>query len=82
MPTWQGTEHGARHRADHVGLPSGLDGLDLPQVPWVRIVAVVLLIVGFVVQSLGFLMGVAPILLVVAVMLLLLNRSGGHRIPR
>jgi uncharacterized membrane protein required for colicin V production len=45
-------------------------------------VAVVLLILGLAVKTLGFLTGVAPVLLVVAVVLLLLNRFGGRRIPR
>jgi hypothetical protein len=45
-------------------------------------VAVVLLIVGFAAKTLGFLIGVAPLLLMVIVVLLLVNRSGGSRIPR
>jgi uncharacterized membrane protein required for colicin V production len=44
--------------------------------------ALVLLLIGLTVQALGFLIGAAPVLLVVAVVLLLLNRSGGSRIPR
>lgn len=46
------------------------------------LVSVVFLILGVTVKAVDFLLGVAPILLVVAVVLLILNRSGGHRIPR
>jgi CBS-domain-containing membrane protein len=45
-------------------------------------VALVLLIVGLAVETLGFFLGVAPVLLVVAILLLLLNRFRGRRIPR
>ncbi|WP_458781281.1 hypothetical protein [Arthrobacter sp. D3-16] len=45
-------------------------------------VAIVLLIVGLAVETLGFLLGVAPVLLIVAVVLLLLSRFRGRRIPR
>jgi fucose permease len=45
-------------------------------------VAIVLLIVGLAVETLGFLLGVAPVLVVVAVILLLLSRFRGRRIPR
>ncbi|WP_163167232.1 hypothetical protein [Arthrobacter sp. Alg241-R88] len=45
-------------------------------------VAIVLLIVGLAVETLGFLLGVAPVLVVVAVVLLLLSRFRGRRIPR
>jgi hypothetical protein len=44
--------------------------------------AVVLLISGLAVQTLAFLLVAAPVLAVVAVVLLILNRSGGRRIPR
>jgi hypothetical protein len=44
-------------------------------------VAVVLLLIGLTVERLGFLLGVAPILLLVAVALLILHRARGHRIP-
>jgi hypothetical protein len=44
--------------------------------------AVVLLFIGLTVQGMAFLIGAAPVLLVVSVVLLLLNRSGGRRIPR
>jgi uncharacterized membrane protein required for colicin V production len=47
----------------------------------IGIVAVIFLIAGLTVKALGFLLGVAPILLVVAVVLLILNRSHGRRIP-
>lgn len=45
-------------------------------------VAIVLLVVGLAVETLGFLLGVAPVLVVVAVVLLLLSRFRGRRIPR
>jgi hypothetical protein len=44
--------------------------------------AVVLLVIGLTVPGMAFLIGAAPVLLIVAVVLLWLNRSGGHRIPR
>jgi len=44
--------------------------------------AVILLVIGLTVPALGFLIGAGPVLLVVAVVLLLLNRSGGRRIPQ
>jgi hypothetical protein len=45
------------------------------------IVAAVLLALGVAVSTLNFLLGVAPILVIVALVLLFLNRSGGRRIP-
>lgn len=46
------------------------------------VAAAVMLIVGFAVEGLRVLVGVAPVLLAVAGLLLFLNRrSGGHRIP-
>ncbi len=45
-------------------------------------VAIMLLITGLVVQALAFLLVAAPVLTAVAVLLLILNRSGGRRIPR
>jgi cation transporter-like permease len=48
----------------------------------ILVVAVVLFIVGLAVRTLGFLLGVAPVLVVVALVLLLLNRFRGRRIPR
>ncbi len=47
-------------------------------------VAIMLLITGLVVQALAFLLVAAPVLaaVAVAVLLLILNRSGGRRIPR
>jgi uncharacterized membrane protein required for colicin V production len=45
-------------------------------------VAVVLFIVGLAVKTLGFLLGVAPVLLIVAIVLMLLGRFRGRRIPR
>jgi len=43
--------------------------------------ALVVLVIGLTVQSLRFLIGTAPVLLVVAIALLLLHRSRGRRIP-
>ena len=55
----------------------------MKQLVWViAAAALVLLVIGLTVQTLGFLIGAAPVLLVVAVLLLLLNRSKGRRIPR
>ncbi|WP_181884896.1 hypothetical protein [Arthrobacter sp. RT-1] len=48
----------------------------------ILVVAVVLFIVGLAVETLGFLLGVAPMLVIVALVLLLLNRFRGRRIPR
>lgn len=48
----------------------------------ILILAGIFFILGLAVETLGFLMGVAPILLIVAVLLLLLRRSRGRRIPR
>lgn len=45
-------------------------------------VAVVALILGLAVETMRFLLGVAPVLLVVAMILLLLGRFRGRRIPR
>lgn len=45
-------------------------------------VALVLLIIGLTVKSLGFLVGVTPVLLVVSVLVLLMRQYGGRRIPR
>jgi uncharacterized membrane protein required for colicin V production len=50
---------------------------------WViAVAAVVLMVIGLTVRTLGFLIGAAPVLLIIAVVLLLLNRSRGRRIPR
>lgn len=48
----------------------------------ILILAGIFVILGLAVETLGFLLGVAPILLIVAVLLLLLRRSRGRRIPR
>lgn len=45
-------------------------------------VAAVLLILGLAVETMRFLLGVAPVLLVVAMILMLLSRFRGRRIPR
>lgn len=45
------------------------------------VAAVVLFVLGVTVPSLGFLLGAAPVLLVVAVLLMLLRRLRGRRIP-
>ena len=44
--------------------------------------AVVLFIIGVTVQAAGFLLWTAPVLMVAAILLFILNRSGGRRIPR
>ena len=44
--------------------------------------ALLALIVGGTIQAVAFLLWVAPILLVIAVLLFILSRSGGRRIPR
>jgi hypothetical protein len=46
------------------------------------ILAGICFILGLAVETLRFLLGVAPVLLIVAVLLLLLRRSRGRRIPR
>lgn len=48
----------------------------------VGIFAILALIVGGTVKAVAFLLWVAPILLVIAVLLFILKRSGGKRIPR
>jgi hypothetical protein len=44
--------------------------------------AVVALLLGGTIQAVSFLLWIAPVLLVIAVLLFILNRSGGRRIPR
>lgn len=46
------------------------------------ILALVAFIAGSTVEAVAFLLWVAPILLAVAVLLFILRRSGGRRIPR
>ncbi len=46
------------------------------------IAAVALFVLGLAVNTLGFLTGVAPVLLAAALVLLLLSRFRGRRIPR
>ena len=48
----------------------------------VGILALLALIIGATIKAVAFLLWVAPILLVIAVLLFILNRSGGRRIPR
>jgi uncharacterized membrane protein len=48
----------------------------------VGILAFLALIIGGMVKAVAFLLWVAPILLVIAVLLFILKRSGGKRIPR
>jgi hypothetical protein len=48
----------------------------------VGILALLALIIGTTIKAVAFLLWVAPILLVIAVLLFILNRSGGRRIPR
>lgn len=44
--------------------------------------AVILFVIGLTVPTLGFLIGAAPVLLAVALVLLLLRGTKGRRIPR
>ncbi|MBT2519700.1 hypothetical protein [Arthrobacter sp. ISL-28] len=54
----------------------------MKKIMWaVAAAAVVFLIVGGTVDALEFLLWLAPVLLIVAVLLFFLSRSGGHRIP-
>jgi hypothetical protein len=54
----------------------------MKKIMWtVAAVAVVFLIIGATVETAGFLLWVAPILLLGAVLLFFLSRSGGRRIP-
>lgn len=46
------------------------------------VLALLALIIGAMVKAVAFLLWVAPILLVIAVLLFILKRSGGRRIPR
>jgi uncharacterized membrane protein len=49
---------------------------------WIIVaVAVAFFIVGAVVKAVAFLLWVAPVLLLAAVLVFFLNRSGGQRIP-
>ncbi len=48
----------------------------------IALAAVVLFVLGLAVETLGFLAGVAPVLLIAALILLLLGRFRGRRIPR
>ncbi len=48
----------------------------------VGIFALLAVIIGATIQAVAFLLWVAPILLVTAVLLFILNRSRGRRIPR
>ena len=54
----------------------------MKKIMWtVAAVAVVFLIIGAIVETAGFLLWVAPILLLGAVLLFFMSRSGGRRIP-
>jgi CBS-domain-containing membrane protein len=44
--------------------------------------AIVALLLGGTIQAVGFLLWIAPVLLLIAILLFILNRSGGRRIPR
>jgi hypothetical protein len=48
----------------------------------VGILAVVALLLGVALQALSFLLWVAPVFLLIAILLFILTRSGGRRIPR
>lgn len=54
----------------------------MKKIMWtIAAVALVFLIIGGTVEAVGFLLWLAPILLLGAVLLFFLNRSGGRRIP-
>lgn len=54
----------------------------MKKIMWaVAAAAVVFLILGGTVEAVGFLLWLAPVLLIVAVLLFFLSRSGGRRIP-
>ncbi|MDQ0820846.1 putative membrane protein [Arthrobacter sp. V4I6] len=48
----------------------------------VGVLAIVALLLGGTIQAVSFLLWIAPVLLVTAVLLFILARSGGRRIPR
>ncbi len=48
----------------------------------VGVLALLAVIIGAAIKAVAFLLWIAPILLVVAVLLFILNRSRGRRIPR
>jgi uncharacterized membrane protein len=48
----------------------------------VGVLAVVALVLGGIIQAVSFLLWIAPVLLLTAILLFILNRSGGRRIPR
>lgn len=55
---------------------------EMKKIMWtIAAVAVVFLIIGAIVETVSFLLWVAPILLVGAVLLFFMSRSGGRRIP-
>ena len=47
----------------------------------IAVVAVLFLIVGALVKAVAFLLWLAPVLLLAALLVFFLNRSGGKRIP-
>ena len=54
----------------------------MKKIMWtVAAVALVFLIIGVTVEAVGFLLWVAPFLLIVAVLLFFLSRAGGRQIP-
>jgi uncharacterized membrane protein len=48
----------------------------------VGVLAVVAFVLGGIIQAVSFLLWIAPVLLLTALLLFILNRSGGRRIPR
>jgi hypothetical protein len=48
----------------------------------VGVLAVVALVLGGLIQAVSFLLWIAPVLFLAAILLVILNRSGGRRIPR
>jgi hypothetical protein len=48
----------------------------------VGVLAIAALLLGGTIEAVAFLLWIAPVLLLIAVLLFILNRSGGRRIPR
>ncbi|MCU1512552.1 MAG: hypothetical protein JWO34_2392 [Arthrobacter sp.] len=48
----------------------------------VGVLAIAALLLGGTIKAVSFLLWIAPVLLLISVLLCILNRSGGRRIPR
>jgi len=48
----------------------------------VGVLAAVALLLGGIIPAVSFLLWIAPVLVLIAILLFILNRSGGRRIPR